>query len=53
MRVLEEYLVRVLDDFLDLPKTSRQIQSNSFPIVHGKTSIRHPATSFFVDNKEG
>src|SRR5258707_14962297 len=43
----------LLEDFLSLPKTSRQIPSSRFPIVDGKTSIRHSAIIFFVDNKEG
>ena len=43
----------LLEDFLSLPKTSRQIPINRFPIVDGKTSICHPSLAFFVDNKEG
>ena len=42
-----------LNDFLGLPKKSRQISGSRFPIVDGKSSIRHAETAFIVDNKEG
>ena len=43
----------LLEDFLSLPKTSRQIPINRFSIVDGKSSICHPSLAFSVDNNEG
>ena len=50
--VTTEQRYEPVQHFLNLPKTSKQNPSSTFPIFDGKTSIQFRAAVFIVDSKD-